>query len=198
MDTPPALPQPREKSSAYARSRCFRWGVWALAAALVLIIWGAIKDSMIADKAKLFTLNGVVLEERSTETGGGTRVRLGTGGSARMQGDRKQTMYLKVRSKEGLVKEFTESEWYQTPKAGWVNQPIRMQYDSLGRIYEIEVAGELIRSAETTVKYRKIDNKKSIQLIVFLIVTGTPMVIIGWLLSLRKPMAPAPPPLPVS
>lgn len=169
-----------------------------MAAALVLIIWGAIKDSMIADKAKLFTLNGVVLEERSTETGGGTRVRLGTGGSARMQGDRKQTMYLKVRSKEGLVKEFTESEWYQTPKAGWVNQPIRMQYDSLGRIYEIEVAGELIRSAETTVKYRKIDNKKSIQLIVFLIVTGTPMVIIGWLLSLRKPMAPAPPPLPVS
>ena len=198
MDTSPALPQSREKSSVYARSRCFRWGVWALGAALVLIIWGAIKDSMIADKAKLFTLNGVVLEERSTETGGGTRVRLGTGGTARMQGDRKQKMYLKVKSKEGLVKEFTESEWYQTPKAGWVNQPIRMQYDSLGRIYEIEVAGELIRSAETTVKYRKIDNKKSIQLIVFLIVTGTPMVIIGWLISLRKPMAPAPPPLPVS
>lgn len=194
MSTPPVLPPPLKKPSAYARSRLFRWGVWALAWALGVIIWGAIKDSLIAKKETLFTLNGVVLEQRSTETGGGSRVRLGTGGTARIQGERMQKTYLKVRSNEGLVKEFTESGWYQTPKAGWVYQPIRMQYDSLGRIYEIEVAGEVIRSAETTVKYRKIDNKKSMQLVVFLIVVGVPMAVIGWLLSLRGKSPPPPPP----
>lgn len=164
-----------------------------LAGALMLIVWHGIKDSMIASKAKLFTLDGVVLEERSWEVGGNSRVRLGTGGTARIQGQPTQRSYLKVRSKEGLVKEFEQDEWYPTPKAGWVNQPIRVQYDSLGNLYEIEVAGELIRSADKTVEYRKIDNKKTQPLMVFLIVFGTPMLVIGWLLSLRQPIAPIPP-----
>jgi hypothetical protein len=168
-----------------------------LAGALALIVWHGIKDSMIASKEKLFTLAGVVLEERSWEVGGNSRVRLSTGGSARIQGQPTQRSFLKVRSKEGLVKEFEQDEWYPTPKVGWVNQPVRLQYDSLDNLYEIEVAGELIRSAEKTVQYRKIDNKKNQQIMVFLIVFGTPMVVIGWLLSLRQPKAPAPPtPLP--
>ncbi len=196
MSTPPVLPPPLKKPSAYARSRLFRWGVWALAGAAGVILWGAIKDAMIAGKEKLFTLEGVVLEERSIETGGGSRVRLGTGGSARIQGQPTQKTFLKVRSNEGLVKEFTESEWYRTPKAGWVNQPIRMQYDSFGRIYEIVVAGEVIRDVETTQKYRKIDNRKSMQFVTFLIVVGVPMVVIGWLLSLLRRKGP--PPLPGS
>jgi len=196
MSPPPSLPTVAQKQSAYARSRLFRWGVWMLAAALAIIVWHGIRDSMIAKKETLFTLHGEVLEERSWEVGGNTKVRLGTGGSSRIQGQPTQRSYLKVRSKEGLVKEFEQDEWYPTPKVGWLNQPIRMQYDSLGRIYEIEVAGELIRSAEKTVAYRKIDNKKNQQLMVFLIVFGTPMVLIGWLLSLRPPKPAGPPPIP--
>ncbi len=167
-----------------------------LAGALVIIVWHGIKDSMIASKAKLFTLEGVVLEERSWEAGGNSRVRLGTGGSARIQGQPTQRSYLKVRSKEGMVKEFEQDEWYPTPKVGWLNQPIRVQYDSLGNLYEIEVAGEPIRSADRTVAYRKIDNKKAQPLMVFLIVFGTPMLVLGWLLSLRAPKSAGPPPMP--
>lgn len=166
-----------------------------LAGALGLIVWHGIKDSMIVSREKLFSLNGEVLEERMWEVGGKSKVRLSTGGSARIQGQPTQRSYLKVRSKEGMVKEFEQDEWYPTPKAGWVNQPIRMQYDSHGNIYEIEVAGEMIRSAEKTVQYRRIDNKKNQQLMVFLLVFGTPMTVIGWLLSRIKPKAAGAPPL---
>ncbi|HSH96471.1 MAG TPA: hypothetical protein VK968_20145, partial [Roseimicrobium sp.] len=77
---------------------------------------------------------------------------------------------------------------------GWGGQPIRVQYDRFDNLYEIVVAGELIRDASTTVKYRKIDNKKSMQFIVFLIVVGVPMTLIGFFLSLRRPNPPTTPP----
>jgi hypothetical protein len=189
MNTPPPIPSSQKKASAYSRSRLFRWGLWMLAGAVGLMVWHGIKDSMISKKETLFTLSGVVLEERSWEAGGNTSIRLRTGGSARVQDQPTQKSYLKVRSDEGVVKEFEQDQWYPTPKAGWVNQPIRLQYDSLDNIYEIEVAGEMIRSTDTTQKYRKIDNKKNQSLMVFLIVFGTPMVLVGWLLSLRKPKA---------
>ena len=189
------MPPPElSKTSAYSRSRTFRWGVWALGLAFVLILWGALKDSMIAKKESLFTLDGVVLEHRTSESGGNSRVRLKTGGSASIQGQPTQKTYLKVKSKEGLIKEFNQDEWYPTPKAGWGGQPIRVQYDRFDNLYEIVVAGELIRDASTTVKYRKIDNKKSMQFIVFLIVVGAPMTVIGFLLSLRRPNPPTTPP----
>lgn len=169
-----------------------------LAGAVLIMVWNGVKGSMISKKESLLTLQGVVLEERSWETGGKTKVRLGTGGSAGIQGQPTQRSYLKVRSKEGLVKEFEQDEWFPTPKVGWVNQPVRVQYDSHGNLYEIEVAGEMIRSAEKTVTYRKIDSKKNEQLMVFLIVFGGPMLVVGWLLSLRKPKAVVvgPPPVP--
>jgi hypothetical protein len=165
-----------------------------LGLAFVLILWGAVKDSMIAKKENLYVLDGVVLDHRTSESGGNSRVRLKTGGSANIQGQPTQKTYLKVQSKEGLIKEFNQDEWYRTPKAGWIGQAIRVQYDSLGNLYEVVVAGELIRDASTTVKYRKIDNRKNMQFIVFLIVVGVPMTLIGFLLSLRRPNPPTTPP----
>ncbi len=189
--TTPPVPT---RTSAYARSRLFRWGAWMLAGALGLIVWQGVQDMSISGKDKLFTLTGEVLEERMWEAGGNFKVRLGTGGSARIQGQPTQRSYLKVRSKDGMVKEFEQDEWYPTPKAGWLKQPLRMQYDSHGNIYEIEVAGEMIRSAENTVKYRKIDSKKTQPFMVFLIVCGAPMMLAGWVLSLAKGGRSAPPP----
>lgn len=172
------------KSSAYSRSKVFRWGVWLLAGATAIMVWQGVRDSMISSKASLLTLEGTVLEERSWEVGGNSSVRLGSGGSAKVQGQATQRSFLKLKSKDGLVKEFEQDEWYPTPKAGWVNQPVRVQYDSGGNLYGIEVAGEVIRKADDTVKYRKIDNKKNQPFMVFLFVVGAPLTLIGWVLSL--------------
>ena len=76
------------------------------------------------------------------------------------------------------------------------NQPIRVQHDSLGYLYEIVVAGEVIRDVETSWKNRKIDNKSNTGLWIFLLVTGLPVTIAGYLLSLRREAGP--PPLPGS
>lgn len=81
-----------------------------------------------------------------------------------------------------------------TPKRGWEGQPIRIQHDSLGYLYEIVVEGEVIRDVETSWKNRKIDNKSGTGLWIFLLVTGLPVTIIGYLLSLRHRAVP--PPLP--
>jgi hypothetical protein len=190
---PPLLP----KTSAYSRSRTFRIGVWALAGAAGLIAWQGIKDGLIAGDEKLFTVEGTVVEQHSTEATGVNRVRMPTGGSNRIQGERKLKTYLQIQKRDGAIAKFSASEWFRTPKAGWEGQLIRVQHDAGGNLYEIEVAGEVVRDVETTRKYRKIDHKKSQPLMVFLIVTGVPLTLVGYLLSLlgRRRPAPIPPPL---
>ena len=182
------------KKSAYARSRTFRFGVWALAAAAALIAWHGIQDSLIAKRENLRTVEGIVVEERSTETSGRSRVRLSTGGTSNVQGARTLKTVLRIQKRDGTIAEFTASEWFRTPKAGWKGQPIRVQHDSLGYLYEIVVAGEVIRDVETTWRYRKIDNKSNTGLWIFLLMIGIPLTIVGYLLSLRRPTGP--PPLP--
>jgi hypothetical protein len=188
--TNPPLP----KTSAYSRSRTFRLGVWALAAAAALIAWHAIKDGMVAGNERLFTEEGTVVEHRSTETRGENRVRLRTGGTNTIQGQRQLKTYLRIKKRDGTIAEFSAPEWFPTPKAGWEGQRIRVQHDSLGNLYEIVVAGEVVRDAETTRKYRRIDNKKSDPLMVFLIVAGVPLTLIGYVTSRKGKQTP--PPLP--
>ena len=53
------------KTSAYARSRIFRWGVWMLALAAVLIAWNAIKGARVAKAENLRTIEGSVIEYRT-------------------------------------------------------------------------------------------------------------------------------------
>lgn len=181
------------KKSAYARSRTFRFGVWALAAAVGLIVWHGIQDSLIAKREDLRTVEGIVVEERSTETSGRSRVKLSTGGTSSVQGTRTLKTVLRIQKRDGTIAEFTAAEWFRTPRAGWEGQPIRVQHDSLGYLYEIVVAGEVIRDVETSWKYRKIDNKRNTGLWIFLLLTGIPFTIVGYLLSLRPVR---PPPLP--
>lgn len=182
------------KGSAYARSRTFRFGVWALAAAVGLIVWHGIQDSLIAKREDLRTVEGIVVEERSTETSGRSRVKLSTGGTSNVQGTRTLKTVLRIQKRDGTIAEFTASEWFRTPKTGWEGQPIRVQHDSLGYLYEIVVAAEVIRDVETTWRYRKIDNKSNTGLWIFLLMIGIPLTIVGYLLSLRRPAGP--PPLP--
>lgn len=182
------------KKSAYARSRTFRLGVWALAAAAVLIVWHGIRDSLITKRENLQTVEGIVIEERSSETPGRSRVRLSTGGTSNVQGTRTLKTVLRIQKRDGTIAEFTASEWFRTPKAGWKGQPIRVQHDSMGYLYEIVVAGEVIRDVETTWRYRKIDNKNNTGLWIFLLMIGIPFTSVGYLLSLRRPVGP--PPLP--
>jgi hypothetical protein len=165
-----------------------------LAGAVALIAWHAIKDSLITKRENLRTVEGTVIEHRSTETSAKTRVKLARGGTQSMQGTRQLKTVLRIQKRDGTIAEFTASEWFPTPKRGWEGQPIRIQHDSLGYLYEIIVAGEVIRDVETTWKYRKIDNKSGTGLWIFLLVTGVPVTIIGYLLSLRQ--RPVPPPLP--
>jgi hypothetical protein len=169
------------KTSSYSRSRTFRFGVWALAGAAVLIAWHAIKDGMVAGNERLVTEEGIVVEHRSTESRGDNRVRLRTGGTNRIQGERQLKTYLRIKKRDGTIAEFSAPEWFPTPKAGWEGQPIRIQHDSSGNLYEIVVAGEVVRDAETTRKYRRIDNKKSDPLMVFLIGVGAALTLIGFL-----------------
>ena len=111
-----------------------------------------------------------------------------------VQGNRKLQTVLRIQKRDGAIVEFTASEWFQTPKAGWRGQPIRVQHDSLGYLYEIVVAGEVIRDVETSVRNRKIDNKSNTGLWIFLLLTGIPLTIVGYLLSLQRKVGP--PPLP--
>lgn len=194
VNTPFARSAALSKKSAYARSRIFRFGVWALAAAAALIVWHGIQDSLIAKRENLRTVEGIVVEERSTETSGRSRVRLSTGGTSNVQGTRTLKTVLRIQKRDGTIAEFTASEWFRTPKAGWKGQPIRVQHDSLGYLYEIVLAGEVIRDVETTRRYRKIDNKSNTGLWIFLLLTGIPLTLVGYLLSLRRPAGP--PPLP--
>lgn len=187
----------REKNSAYARSRLFRFGVWALAGAVVVILWHAVKDGMIAGHERLHTIDGIVAEHRSTETTGTHKVRLRTGGTNRIQGERILRTSLKVRQTNGAIASFSADEWFPTPKAGWEGQPIQVQYDDNNNIYGIKVAGEVIRDPETSRKNRKIDNSKATPLMVFLIVLGLPLTVTGYVLHLAtRPRAVGPPPLP--
>jgi hypothetical protein len=167
-----------------------------LAGAGALIAWHAIKDSLIAKRENLRTVEGTVVEHRSTETSGKSRVKLAKGGTQSIQGSRQLQTVLRIQKPDGVIVEFTASEWFPTPKAGWKNQPIRIQHDSLGYLYEIVVAGEVIRDVETSWKNRKIDNKSNTGLWIFLLVTGLPLTIVGYLLSLRQKTGP--PPLPRS
>jgi hypothetical protein len=165
-----------------------------LAGAVALIAWHAIKDSLIAHRENLKTVEGTVVEHRSTETSGKSRVKLARGGTQSIQGTRQLKTMLRIQKGDGTVAEFTASEWFPTPKRGWEGQPIRIQHDSLGYLYEIVVAGEVIRDVETSWKNRKIDNKSGTGLWIFLLVTGLPLTIVGYLLSLRSKVGP--PPLP--
>lgn len=167
-----------------------------LAGAVALIAWHAIKDSLIAKRENLRTVEGTVVEHSSTETSGTSRVKLATGGTQRMQGTRQLKTVLRIQKRDGAIAEFTASEWFPTPKRGWKGQPIRIQHDSLGYLYEIVVAGEVIRDVETSWKNRKVDNKSGTGLWIFLLVTGLPLSIVGYLLSLRRETGP--PPLPRS
>lgn len=194
MNTPLADSSAGPKKSAYARSRTFRFGVWALAAATGLILWHAIQDSLIAKRENLRTVEGTVVEQRSTETPGRSRVKLSSGGTSSIQGARTLKTLLRIQKRDGTIAEFTASEWFRTPKAGWEGQPIRIQHDSLGYLYEIVVAGEVIRDVETSWRNRKIDNKSKTGLWIFLLMLGIPLTIVGYLLSLRHPTGP--PPLP--
>lgn len=121
-------------------------------------------------------------------------MRLSTSGTSNVQGTRTLKTVLRIQKRDGTVAEFTASEWFRTPKAGWKGQPIRVQHDSLGYLYEIVVAGEVIRDVETTWRYRKIDNKSNTGLWIFLLMIGIPLTIVGYLLSFRHPVGP--PPLP--
>lgn len=185
-----------KKKSAYARSRTFRFGVWALAAAAALIVWHAIQDSLIAKRENLQTVEGIVVEHRSTETSGRSGVKLSTGGTNRIQGARRLETVLRIQKRDGTITEFSASEWFRTPKSGWNGQPIRIQHDSLGYVYEIIVAGEVTRDVETSRRNRKIDNKSNTGLWIFLLMTGIPLTIVGYLLSLRR--ATGPPRLPMA
>jgi hypothetical protein len=156
-----------------------------LAGAVAIIAWHAIKDSLIAKRENLRTVEGTVVEHRSSETSGNSRVKLAKGGTQRIQGSRQLKTVLRIQKRDGSIVEFTASEWFPTPRAGWKNQPIRVQHDSLGYLYEIVVAGEVIRDVETSWKNRKIDNKSNTGLWIFLLVTGVPLTILGYLLSLR-------------
>jgi hypothetical protein len=167
-----------------------------LAGAGALIAWHAIKDSLIAKRENLRTVEGTVVEHRWTETSGKSRVKLAKGGTQSIQGSRQLQTVLRIQKRDGAIVEFTASEWFRTPKSGWENQPIRVQHDSLGYLYEIVVAGEVIRDVETTWRYRKIDNKSNTGLWIFLLMTGLPLTIVGYLLSLRRETGP--PPLPRS
>lgn len=165
--------------------------------AAILILWAAVKDASTAKRENLYTIDGTVVEQRSTETAGGSRVRLGTGGTARIQGERKLHTALRIRKSDGTIANFSADEWFPTPKTGWEGQPIRVQHDARGNLYEIAVAGEVVRDVETTLKYRKIDNKKKEPLMVFLIVIGVPLTIVGYLLHFfTRPRPTQPPPLP--
>ncbi len=194
MGTPLTNSAAAPKKSAYARSRTFRFGVWALAGAAGLIIWHAIQDSLIAKRESLRTVEGIVVEHRSTETSRRSRVKLSTGGTTSVQGTRALKTVLRIQKHDGTIADFTASEWFRTPRAGWNRQPIRVQHDSLGYLYEIVVAGEVIRDVETSWRNRKIDNKSNTGLWIFLLMTGIPLTIVGYLLSLRRPAGP--PPLP--
>jgi hypothetical protein len=174
------------KRLAYARSRTFKVGVWMLAGAAALIAWHAIRDSLVAKRENLRTVEGIVVEHRSSESSGTSRVKLAKGGTQSIQGDRKLKTVLRIQKRDGNIVEFNASEWFPTPKAGWKNQPIHVQHDSLGYLYEIVVAGEMIRDVQTSWKNRAIDNKKNTGLWIFLLVTGIPVTIVGYFLSLRR------------
>ena len=149
---------------------------------------------MLAGNEKLFTEEGIVVEHRSTEAQGENRVRLRSGGTNRVQGERQLKTYLRIKKRDGTLAEFSAPEWFPTPRAGWEGQPIRLQHDSFGNLYEIVVADEVVRDAETTRKYRRIDNKKNDPLMVILIVVGVPLTLIGYLASRVRRQTP--PPLP--
>lgn len=155
METPPAS-LAAIKKSAYARSRTFRLGVGMLAGAAALIAWHAVRDSLIAKRENLRTVEGTVVEHRSSETSGTSRVKLAKDGTQSIQGSRQLKTVLRIQKRDGAIVEFTASEWFPTPKAGWERQPIRVQHDSLGYLYEIVVAGEVIRDVETSWRNRKI------------------------------------------
>ena len=178
-----AVPPPPAKTSAYSRSRTFRIGVWALAGAAGLIAWHAIKDTMIARDEKLFTVEGTVIEHRTTQSSGQNRVRMRGLGTTRIQGHYERKTFLQIRKRDGAIAKFSASEWFPTPRSGWQGQPIRVRHDGAGNLYEITVADEIVRDVETTRKYRRIANKKTQPLMVLLIVTGLPLTIIGYLLS---------------
>jgi hypothetical protein len=161
---------------------------------VAIIAWHAIKDSLIAKRENLRTVEGTVIEHRSSETSGRSRARLSSGGTSNVQGSRQLQTVLRIQKRDGAIDEFTASEWFRTPKAGWRGQPIRVQHDSLGFLYEIVVAGEIIRDIETSWKNRKIDNKKNTGLWIFLLIMGIPLTLVGYLFSLRRGVGP--PPLP--
>jgi len=154
---------------------------------------------MISGTEKLHAIEGTVVEHRSTERPGGTKVRLRTGGMSKIQGQRELHTELKVRQSNGAIAEFSANEWFPTPKSGWEGQAIRVQYDDRNNIYGIDVAGEVIRDVETSRKNRRIDNKSTQPLMVFLIVLGLPLTMIGYVIHLSgRGGSAGPPPVPQS
>jgi hypothetical protein len=176
--SPPNLPP--KKTSAYSRSATFRLGVWALAGAGALILWHGFWDQLEDRSVTLVTEDGIVTEHRSS-------------GSNHIQGEHQVKTHLQIQKPGGAVSEFTESESYPTPKSGWLNQPIRVRRDAFGHLYEIIVAGETVRDVETTWKYQRIDRWKQRRMILFLMIAGMPLTIIGYLLSFRRQPSVTPP-----
>lgn|GEM_PF-3052664 len=193
-----AAPVGTPKTSAYARSRLFRWGVWILIVAAVLIAWNAIKTASVAKVENLQTLEGTVVDYRTGTTSQPYGVRSGK----RYRGSARPLNVLRIETSDGRITEFSSSDWIRPPKFGWRRGvPISVKY-SVGRdLYEVVVAGEVLQDVATTQQKRRAAGQTTRTFAALLLVIGVLAVAIGFLMSLqgetKPPLPPAtPPPLP--
>jgi hypothetical protein len=185
------------KTSVYARSRAFRWGVWLLAIAGVLIAWSAVKKST-AKPDNLYTTEGTLVDYRAQTSSPQYGVQPGR----RYRGSARTTYYVRIQKADGTINEFSSRYPIPSPIPGWQSGlPARVSHDALRTVYGVEIAGEMLQEAAAA-QQRQANAARSTDIFgVLLLIIGLSLVAVGYLLSLQNRSKPppthsVPPPLP--
>ena len=161
MDTSSANPP---KTGVYSRSAAFRWGVWMVALAAVIIGWTSLRESVTQEKL---------------QTAEGTLVDYGPVPGP----SQKPLNLLRLQKPDETLLMFGSWEALRDPKAGWQKgQPIRVTYDVRKKLYEVVVAGEVILDTQPPgSRTRKV--LRLVGVILFLI--GVPLAAVAYVSSRR-------------
>ena len=151
----PVPPDPAVRSAHFrvCTFACFSgWGVWMLAAAVVLFVWSGFKQTWVVNAGDLKTVEGTVVDYKSQQT---SQRYPGGGSGRRFRGSTGAINILRIQLPGGAITEFSSHTWVRPPRNGWQRgQPIRVRHDGLRDLYEVVVAGETLQDVASTQRLR--------------------------------------------
>ena len=167
METSSADPP---KTWIYSRSAAFRWGVWTVALAVVLIIWSSLGDPL--NREKLQTAEGTLVDYGPGPVPSSTQRPLNL---------------LRLQKPDGTLVMFGSWEPLRAPKAGWQKgQPIRVKHDVRDKLHQVVIADEVILDIPQTQPKENGQSKIARLLGILLFLIGLPLTVVGYVSS-KKP-----------